>query len=195
MTKHVGCTVFNSDHTLTHITTKSHYTHVLHFEQICRKMFLFLHNIGCRRYKSVKDAYIQNGLEPIVHGNKNRSPSHAFTTADLLNITAFLTNYGEEHDILLPGRIPGFKRCDLVLLPTNSTKKAIWECYVRCSATLTFRLASYRTFCRVWQKYRPKLVITTPKSDLCWTCQRNSMEISATANRTEVDKLKSIDIV
>ncbi len=153
-------------------------------------MFLFLHNIGRVRYRSVKEGYLKNGPETIIHGNTNRLPFHAFTTADLRNITSFLTNHGEEHGILLPGRIPGFERCDLVLLPRHTTKLAIWELHVRCSATMTLRLATYRTFCRVWQKYKPMLVITTPKPDLCWTCQRNSMEITGSANRTEVEKLE-----
>ena len=152
-------------------------------------MFFFLH-VGCKRYNAVKKAYVTNGLEPIIHGNTFHLPSHAFTTKDLQNITFFLTNYAEEHGILLPGRIPSFKRCDLLLFPTQSTKKSIWECYIKASATLTFRLASYRTFCRVWLKYKPRIVITTPKSDLCWTCQRNSMNITASANKPESEKLE-----
>ena len=141
---------------------------------------------------SFQISYIKNGLQPITHGNTFHLPSHAFTTEDLQKITSFLTNYAEEHGILLPGRIPGFKRCDLLLLPTHSTKKSIWQCYVKSSATLPFRLASYRTFCRVWQKYKPRIVITTPRSDLCWTCQRNSMNITASANKSEMEKLEVI---
>lgn len=138
----------------------------------------------------MKKAYVKNGLQPIQHGNRFRLPSHAFTTHDLNSITSFLTNYAEDNGILLPGRIPGFKRSDLVLLPTSNTKKSIWQCYVKSCGTLTFLLASYRSFCRVWQKHMPHIVITTPKSDLCWTCQQNSMNITAAANKTEQEKLQ-----
>ena len=153
-------------------------------------MFLFLHNIGYKRYNRLKRAYLNKGLEPLTHGNSFHLPHNAFTTEDLKNIVVFLTNYAEAHAILLPGRIPGFKRCDLQLLPTQSTKHSIWQSYVKACATLTFRLASYRTFCRVWQKYKPRIVITKPKSDLCWTCQRNSMAITTAANRSESEKLE-----
>ena len=133
-------------------------------------MFLFLHSIGCRRYNNLKKWYLTNGLEPVTHGNSFHVPRHAFTTEDLRNVTNFLTNYAEKNAIPLPGRIPGYKRCDLQLLPTHTTKHSVWELYIKSSATLTFKLASYRSFCKIWQKHKPRMIITTPKSDLCWTC-------------------------
>ena len=153
-------------------------------------MFLFLHNIGVKKYDTVKKAYYRNGLQPIIHGNKFCLPAHGFTTQDLNQILIFLSNYAEANAILFPGRIPGYKRYDLQLLPTHSTKYAIWESYIKACGTLTLKLASYRTFCRVWQKYKPMLIITTPKSDLCWTCQKNAMAITEAANKTETEKLE-----
>ena len=144
---------------------------------------MFLHNIGCKKYNNVKKLYIENGLEPIIHGNSFHLPHHAFNTADLKNTTSFINNYAEANAILLPGRIPGYKSCDLQLLPTHSTKRSIWESYIKACATMTFRLASYRSF---WMK------ITTPKSYLCWTCQKNSMNITMSANKSETEKLEVI---
>ncbi len=60
---------------------------------------------------------------------------------------------------------------------------------------MTFRLASYRSFCKVWLKYTPRIMITTPKSDLCWTCQKNSMTITMSANKSEFEKLEVIEII
>ena len=153
-------------------------------------MFLFLHNIGKKVYLKAKDHYLQNGLQPIGHGNIKRLPSHGFTTADLHQITTFLSNYSEANAILLPGRIPGYKRSDVQLLPTHTIKHQVWESYLKACATLTFRLASYRTFCRVWQKYKPLLIITTPKSDLCWTCQQNTMAVAGSTNKSMAEKLE-----
>ena len=158
--------------------------------QICMKTYLFLHNIGEKKYTTVKKSYLEKGLEPIVHGNTHTLPHHAFTTKEIQQITTFITNYAETHAILLPGRIPGYKRCDLQLLPTQSTKHAIWKSYIEACGTLTFRLASYRSFCRIWQTYKPLFVITTPKSDLCWTCQRNSTAIAVSVNKSESEKME-----
>ena len=58
-----------------------------------------------------------------VHGNTRRLPKHALKLEEVKNLVAFLSNYAEENAILLPGRIPGYKRDDLQLLPSNTTKK------------------------------------------------------------------------
>ena len=157
--------------------------------------YMFLHNIGVKKYETVKRAYIQNGLEPITHGNKFCLPKHAFTTHDIRQVSTFLSNYAETHTILLPGRILGYKRSDIQLLPTQLTKNKIWKSYIQSCGTLTFRLASYRTFCRIWQVYMPQLIITTPKTDLCWTCQSNSAAITAAANKTDQEKLQVILVI
>ena len=152
-------------------------------------MFLFLHNIGNRKY-NIKQSYLKYGLEPITHGNTFHQPSHAFTTTELQHITTFLTNFAEANAILLPGRIPGYKRSDIQLLPTQFTKREIWNGYIKACASLTFRLASYRSFCRIWEKFKPQIIIPALKSDLCWTCQKNSMVITMSANKSESEKLK-----
>ena len=131
---------------------------------------------------------MRNGLEDSIHGNNKRLPSHGFNTEELKTVATFLQNYAEENAILLPGRIPGLKRTDLQLLPTQTTKVMVWKCYVQACGPLTFRLAAYSTFCCIWRRYLPHIMITTPKTDLCWTCQQNSHEITATANKTDVKK-------
>ena len=124
------------------------------------------------------------------HGNTFQQPHHAFTCTDLRHIVTFLTNFAEANAILLPGRIPGYKRDDVELLPTQLTKKKVWDYYINSCATQTYKLASYRSFCHVWQRYKPYIIITRPKSDLCFTCQSNSMAITMSANKSENDKLK-----
>lgn len=106
--------------------------------QVCKNTVLFVHNIGVKKYNTVKQAYLRNGLESIPHGNKFCLPQHGFTTDYLRQITTFQKNFSEEHAILLPGRVPGYKRCDLQLLPTSMTKREVWNCYVRACGTLTF---------------------------------------------------------
>ncbi len=123
--------------------------------QICLKTFLFLHGIGRRRYDTVRQYYVQNGIEDGIHGNTKRLPHHGITTEDLKIIVSFLQNYAEQNAILLPGRIPSFKRTDVQLL-TNTTKKGVWNCYVKACATQTFRMA---TFCKLWKCYVPHIII------------------------------------
>jgi len=96
--------------------------------------------------------------EGIQERNAKRLPHNGFATDELRCIVSFL----QENAILLPGKIPGYKRTDLQLLPTNTTKRDLWEHYVRSCATLTFRMSGYTRFCCLWRRYVPHILITTP---------------------------------
>ena len=71
----------------------------------------------------MKDSFLATGLTTRVHGNKNNKPKHALTFDEIKYLVTFITNYAERHAILLPGRIPGYKRDDVQLLPSSTTKK------------------------------------------------------------------------
>ena len=123
-----------------------------------------------------------------MHGNIHRQPGHSFRPEDVQHVAAFITSYAEDHGILLPGRIPGYKRSDIQLLPSNTTKRAVWTSYVSATETLPMKVAGYRAFCMIWKKYLPNIIITKPASDLCWICQQNSTKIMRCANKSEEEK-------
>ena len=118
----------------------------------------------------------------------------------------FLKTYSEANAILLPGmfpcvcggvydglyvitgRIPGYKNSDLQLLPSSTTKRAVWEKYVAANSETTARLAKYSTFCYLWRLYAPRITIMKPMTDLCWICQKNSTAMIRSANKTEEEK-------
>jgi hypothetical protein len=50
-------------------------------------------------------------------------PSNTLSFCDTENALKFLRSHAESNAILLPGRIPGYKRDDLQLLPSSTTKK------------------------------------------------------------------------
>lgn len=72
---------------------------------------------------ALKDSYLANGLETRVHGNRKRLPHNQMTHRAITNVVKFLENYAEENAILLPGRIPNYKRDDIKLLPSSRSKK------------------------------------------------------------------------
>ena len=90
---------------------------------ICRKTFTFLHDISHHKVQAIKTHFSENGLAVRVHGNSQNSPHNALTYERILNLLRFIQNYTEQNAILLPGRIPGFKRDDIKVLPTSDTKK------------------------------------------------------------------------
>ncbi len=89
--------------------------------------------------------------------------------------------------MLLPGRIPGYKNSDVKLLPSHTTKHAIWELYLRSAAGLLKQVA-YSTFTQLWRQLLPNVLVMKPMSDLCWICQKNSTAIMRAVNKPEEAK-------
>ena len=159
-----------------------------HGLRVCRTTFLFLQGIGKSRFKALKAAYIHHGLVARVHGHTGRVAPNAIVLEDMKKILEFVLQYAEANAILLPGRIPGYKRTDIQLLPSTTTKRAVWNLYQETASALSLRAVSYTCFCRVWKRFLPHVVVAKPMTDLCWTCQRNSTAIVRSANLSEEEK-------
>ena len=155
--------------------------------RVCRKTFLFLHAVSERRLKNLKASLLKSGLSPRVHGNTRTLPANTTSFADTQKVVHFLQTYAEGHAILLPGRIPGYKRSDLKLLPSSTTKRHVWLLYCE-SLSSTHHKVAYSTFCIMWRKFVPHIMVTKPMSDLCWLCQKNSVAIMRAANQPEEQK-------
>lgn len=48
---------------------------------------------------------------------------------DTERIAHFIKQYAEDHAVRLPGRVPGFKRDDIHLLPSSCPKSRVYRCY------------------------------------------------------------------
>ena len=83
----------------------------------------FEYFLGLDRFKNLKASYLASGLTTRVHGNYKRAPKHALTMDQIKSLVTFLHNYAETNAILLPGRIPGYKKDHYQLLPSSTTKK------------------------------------------------------------------------
>lgn len=122
------------------------------------------------------------------HGNSHRLPHNSVSAAVEQYVVNYLFNYAEDHAILLPGRVPGYKDCDRQLLPSSTTKRAVWQTYLEACSQTTVRAVKYSTFTSVWRKYCPLLTVMKPMTDLCHTCQQNSSIIVKAANKPEAEK-------
>ena len=77
---------------------------------------------------AVKAHFLATGLTMRIHKRSKCLPLNALSLVEVQNLVRFLNNYAETHAILLPGRIPGYKRDDIQLLPTCTTKKvSFWH--------------------------------------------------------------------
>ena len=113
---------------------------------ICIRTFCFLHTIGRSKFQSIKAHFESNDLCP-----RHRScvkPRHALRLCDIQYVVAFIRNYADDNTILLPGRIPGYKSADIVLLPSSTTKTAVWNLYhTAAESAPDVKAVCYSSFC------------------------------------------------
>ena len=87
-----------------------------------------LHSISQNKLTAVIKHYKENGLTPRVKksGRRKYNP-RCLSFEDIKGVVSFITNFAEQHTLLLPGRVPGFKRSDIRLLPSHETNASIWR--------------------------------------------------------------------
>lgn len=134
--------------------------------RVCLRTFLFLHFTKKEQFCNIRTSCTESGLAPTVHGNTRRLPVKALTFNDVSRIVTFVRNYAEDHAVLLPARIPGYKRSDLQLLPCSTTKIAVWKLYKSASEEAQDRAVAYSSFCRIWRTLLP-----TDRSLPCLPCE------------------------
>lgn len=84
---------------------------------VCGKTFQFSHTVGRKRVYNLTKGLVENGLSPRTHGNAHRRPKHSLSYESTEYVVRFLISYAEQNALLLPGRIPGYSRSDIKLLP------------------------------------------------------------------------------
>lgn len=79
---------------------------------ICRDMYLFLFNMGIKRYKNLVKHFDENGLALREHKSKHKLSmrENVLTALDLENVVKFLKCYASKVAIPLPGRLPQFRK-------------------------------------------------------------------------------------
>lgn len=153
---------------------------------------LFLHCLHRNRFYSLVKHYRKNGLSLRVHGNKNRLPGSSSSAETVKQVVKFILNTAEEQALLLPGRLPGFKRIDVKVLPLNLTKHGLWRTYTEiCVSTYTLSVGDSK-FCDLWNQLYLFIVIVRPAADLCWTCQKNNDRIRNSVNLPESNKAEAV---
>lgn len=124
---------------------------------------------------------------PRVHGNTRRIPHNALSFDATQSVIKFLLDYAEQNAVVLPGRVPGYSRSDIKLLPSSMSKRSIWKVF-RDSEESSLQSLGYSTFCRLWRNLLPSVLVMKPMTDLCWTCQKNNSAIIRSVNCSEQDK-------
>ena len=136
-------------------------------QRIRQTMFLHLHHISRKWLRTLLQHYKKKGIAPRVHGNTKCLPPNTTPFNTIKEIVRFILNLAQEQALVLPGRIPGYHRTDIQLLPSSTTKLGIWSKYCETCMDSGRNPVSHKT-CTLWQRLVPHVVIMKPMTDLCW---------------------------
>lgn len=91
---------------------------------------LFYYSISKDRLAGLLKWYKTEGLVPKekqTGGRKNNIRS--LQLDDIKGVVTFIQQYASQNALVLPGRVPGFKRDDVQLLPSAHTATKVYQCY------------------------------------------------------------------
>ena len=83
-----------------------------------------------------------------------------------------------------------YKALQYCILFTNHSLQIIWRHYNESSTVAGKKATGYPIFLDHWLRLLPNIIVTKPHSDLCWTCQQNSVAIMKAVNRSEQINLR-----
>ena len=155
---------------------------------------VFCSSISQDKLTALLKHYKEFGLTPRHKQSGGRRAAYVrlLKHADISRVVAFLVNFAEDHALMLPGRIPGFKRFDIKLLPSHYTKACVWRKYVAAMEAAGERAVKVDAFRKLWRSLVPYIVKTRPMTDLCWICQKNNSAIYRSANVSEENKSERV---
>ena len=95
-----------------------------HGYNVCKYTFSFVYGLSLNhRVGAIRKHYREEGMMVRVHKLSNIPPPRTLQYDEICSLVAFLKQYSEQHGILLPGRIPGYKCHDVKLLPSSNSKR------------------------------------------------------------------------
>lgn len=117
---------------------------LFHGQQVCQTTFLFIHNIGKKRWKNLMKRWHNTGVEIHTHGNcgKGSNGRSQLTAADITGIVTFIDNFASTHAMILPGRVPAFKDPNLKLLTCSLAKTKVHRLFTESAKDSDVRLVS-----------------------------------------------------
>ena len=108
----------------------------------------------------------------IKHRTKNiychTAVTHSLATSG--HVKKFIENYAEEHAVIFPGRSPGYRSDKIQLIQSSENKKKIYNYYKASCNFGNITFVCYSSFCDLWNKLVPYIVVAKPLTDLCWQC-------------------------
>ena len=166
------------------------YNYAFDHREVCKKAFLFLHNIGEKQFKNMVKHLRENGPIPIVHGNVGKLPSTVYPFQVVVDVVQYIKKICR-NTWTAPQPSARSGRADIppIYLPASQNFKIVHDHYVKAvmDQDPSQRVMQYRSFVDVWYKCVPEIQFMTPRTDVCSICQGYRNKIKEAIS--EQDKL------
>lgn len=96
---------------------------------LCREGSLFALSVSRDKFYRVKTHYQTKERDWLLQERK-APRKDMLTVEDVKRVIAFIKNHADKAAINLPGRVPGYKNSKTLLLPSSTTKSALYKAYV-----------------------------------------------------------------
>ena len=140
------------------------------------------------RFENLLCHYDKHGVELRVHGNTKRLPANTTSQEDMQQAITFIDNIAEVHGMPLPGRLPNHRNSDIMLLPSDMSKRYVFQKYARAGEGMQCKVLSRRKFEDLWRELRPFIRTNKPATDLCLVCQQNNEKVAKSALLCEEER-------
>ena len=160
-----------------------------HGYKVCRATYLFLYDMGLKRFKNLIAHFNQQGLVSRIHGNTKWLPPNTVPFSTTRTIVQFITNFANVHALPLPGRLPGQSDNKALLLPTYMSKRYVYRMYCKIVGD---DCVCRRKFETLWNELLPHISCMKPATDLCEVCHLNIVKITRSANLPLSDKSEQL---
>lgn len=130
---------------------------------VCRDFFLFIHDIGKRRYVNLLHHYDTKAIVQRVHGNTGKTPNreNVLKVHQIEKAVAFIRAYADKFGIPLPGRMTKLKGSRIIKLPSSDSKSRVYRQYEQATKLKKGeRIIGWSAFRKIWKKYVPYIETT-----------------------------------
>ena len=78
------------------------YNYAFDHREVCKKAFIFLHDISKKQFKNIAKHLKDNGPVPIVHGNTGKVPKTTYPYEVTCGVVQFVKSFAEIHGLPQP---------------------------------------------------------------------------------------------
>ena len=163
------------------------YNYAFDHREVCKKAFIFLHDISEKQFKNIAKHLKDNGPVPIVHGNTGKVPKTTYPYEVTCGVVQFVKNFAEIHGLPQPSARRGRADIPPIYLPASHNYKTVHDIYVKSvmEKDASQRVMQYRSFIDVWHKCIPEVQFMTPRTDVCAVCEKYREKIKTAISEEE----------